>query len=89
MRSSTQSDIQSSLLSEIDPRHGDLSLADAWMPLRRLSLLSLRKGIAVREEVNLFRCIAHQLTCKFLYLVFPRDIHYSARIVEKTVAQKI
>ena len=38
---------------------------------------------------DLFRSIAFQLICKFLYLVFPRDIDDSFGIVVETVAQKV
>jgi len=39
--------------------------------------------------VSLIVSAAFQLTCKFPYLVFPRDIHDAFGIVVKTVAQQI
>jgi len=69
-----------------DPHSGESLWADAWMPLERLSLPSFHKGSRSGKKKQLIRSAAFQFICKFLYLVFPRDIHDSFGIVVETVA---
>jgi hypothetical protein len=56
--------------------------AKALIPAKALLIID-------KELVRLLEGTAFQLTCKFLYLVFPRHIDDSFGIVEQAVAQKI
>jgi len=74
--------------------------AEGWPTLRRIVISrhldafeATKFAVASQSrrvrEGRLVSSVAFQLICKFLYLVFPRDIHDSFGIVVETVAQKI